>query len=86
MRPKAEDRFAWKRTTLTALIEFAYTTDSDRQIVGLSGWIVSDRHDIDAAVSDADVATISRLPPMRRMDPYRLMVKTLLAASMPSLF
>jgi uncharacterized protein (TIGR03435 family) len=77
--PKGDDRFVTRNATVKALIEFAYTTDSDRQIVGLSGWTNSDGYDIDAKVGDAEVAEILRLPPMRRMDPYRLMQQSLLA-------
>ncbi len=76
--PKGDDRFVAKNATVKALIEFAYTTDSDRQIVGLSGWMSSERYDIDAKVGDAEVAAMLKLPPMRRMDPYRLMQQSLL--------
>jgi uncharacterized protein (TIGR03435 family) len=76
--PKGDDRFVAKNATVKALIEFAYTTDSDRQIVGLSGWVSSERYDIDAKVGEAEVAAVLKLPPMRRMDPYRLMQQSLL--------
>jgi uncharacterized protein (TIGR03435 family) len=62
-----------------ALIEYAYTTDSDRQVVGLSGWMSSKRYDVDAKVGDAEVAAMLKLPPLRRIDPYRLMQQSLLA-------
>jgi uncharacterized protein (TIGR03435 family) len=77
--PKGDDRFVAQNATVKALIEFAYTTDSDRQIVGLSGLMSSKRYDIDAKVGDAEVATMLKLPPLRRMDPYRLMQQSLLA-------
>jgi uncharacterized protein (TIGR03435 family) len=76
--PKGEDRFVAKNATVKALIEFAYTTDSDRQIVGLSGWMNTERYDIDAKVGDAEVSAMLKLPPLRRMDPYRLMQQSLL--------
>lgn len=77
--PQGDDRFVVKNATVKALIEFAYTTDSDRQIVGLSGWMSSDRYDINAKVGDAEVAAMLKLPPMQRFDPYRLMQQSLLA-------
>jgi uncharacterized protein (TIGR03435 family) len=77
--PQGEDRFVAKNATVKALIEFAYTIDSDRQMVGLSDWITSQRYDIDAKVSDAEVEAMLKLPPLRRMDPYRLMQQSLLA-------
>jgi hypothetical protein len=60
--PRADDRFVTKNATVKSLIEFAYTTDSDRQIVGLSSWMNSERYDIDAKVDDAEVAAILKLP------------------------
>lgn len=77
--PQGDNRFVTKNATVKALIEFAYTTDTDRQIVGLSGWTNSDRYDIDAGVGDAEVAATLKLPPMQRMNPYRLMQQSLLA-------
>jgi uncharacterized protein (TIGR03435 family) len=77
--PKADDRFITKNATVKALIEFAYTTDSVRQILGLSSWMNSERYDIDAKVSDSEVAAMLKLPPIKRMDPYRLMQQSLLA-------
>lgn len=79
IRPEGDDRFVAKNATVKSLIEFAYTTDSDRQIVGLSGWMSSERYDINAKVGDAEVAAMLKLPPTRRMDPYRLMQQSLLA-------
>jgi uncharacterized protein (TIGR03435 family) len=77
--PQGDDRFVAKNVTVKDLIEFAYTTDSDRQVVGLSGWMTSQRYDIDAKVGEAEVAAMLKLPAMQRMEPYRLMQQTLLA-------
>jgi uncharacterized protein (TIGR03435 family) len=61
------------------LIDFAYTIDDDRQVVGLSGWMISKRYDIDAKVGDAEVVAMSKLPHLRMMDPYRFMQQSMLA-------
>jgi Protein of unknown function (DUF3738) len=48
-------------------------------VVGLSGWMISQRYDIDAKVRDAEVAAMSKLPHLRMMDPSRFMQQSLLA-------
>jgi uncharacterized protein (TIGR03435 family) len=75
--PKGSDRFVAMNVTVKDLIDFAYTIDDDRQVVGLSGWIISNRYDIDAKVSDAEVAAMSKLP--QSYNPYRFMQQALLA-------
>jgi bla regulator protein blaR1 len=75
--PKGADRFLAMNVTVKDLVDFAYTIDDDRQVVGLSGWKISRRHDIDAKVSDAEVAAMSKLPPS--YNPYRFMQQALLA-------
>jgi bla regulator protein blaR1 len=77
--PKGVDRFLAMNVTVKDLIDFAYTIDDDRQVVGLSGWMILTRYDIDAKVGDAEVAAMSKLPHLRMMDPYRLMQQSLLA-------
>jgi bla regulator protein blaR1 len=78
--PKGTDRFVAMNVTVKDLIDFAYTIDDDRQVVGLSGWMSSHRYDIDAKVGDADVAAMSKLPPhYGAWDPYRFMQQSLLA-------
>src|ERR1700733_14001912 len=74
--PKGADRFLAMNVTVKGLIDFAYTIDDDRQVVGLSGWMTSKRYDIDAKVGDAEVAAISKLPPS--YNPYRFMQQALL--------
>jgi uncharacterized protein (TIGR03435 family) len=75
--PKGADRFLAMNVTVKDLIEFAYTIDDDRQVVGLSGWMISKRYDIDAKVGDAEVAAMSKLP--LSYNPYRFMQQALLA-------
>jgi len=75
--PKGADRFLAMNVTVKDLIDFAYTIDDDRQVVGLSGWMISKRYDVDAKVGDAEVAVISELPPS--YNPYRFMQQALLA-------
>jgi bla regulator protein blaR1 len=77
--PKGADRFLAINVTVKDLIDFAYTIDDDRQVVGLSGWMISKRFDIDAKVGDAEVAAMSKLPHLRMMDPYRFMQQSMLA-------
>lgn len=77
--PKGGDRFVVRHATVKDLIEFAFTTDSDRQILGLSGWMNSDEYDIDAKVGDAEATEMMKLSPLQTMDTYRLMQQTLLA-------
>lgn len=74
--PKGADRFLGMNVTAKDLIEFAYTIDDDRQVVGLSGWMLSKRYDIDAKVGDAEVAAMSKLP--LSYNPYRFMQQALL--------
>ena len=75
--PKGADRFLAMNVTVKELIDFAYTIDDDRQVVGLSGWMLSKQYDIDAKVGDAEVAAMSKLPPS--YNPYRFMQQALLA-------
>jgi hypothetical protein len=75
--PKGADRFLAMNVTVKDLIDFAYTIDDDRQVVGLSGWMISKRYDIDAKVGDAEVAAMSNcLCPITHTDscnrPYLL--------------
>ena len=76
--PQGDGRFVAKNSTVKALIEFAYTTDSDNQIIGLPGWTKSERYDINAQVEDAQVVAMSKLPLVRKFDQYRLMQQSLL--------
>ena len=75
--PKGADRFLAMNVTVKDLIDFAYTIDDDRQVVGLSGWMISKQYDIDAKVGDAEVAAMSKLP--LSYNPYRFMQQALLA-------
>jgi uncharacterized protein (TIGR03435 family) len=75
--PKGADRFLAMNVTVKDLIDFAYTIDDDRQVVGLSGWMISKRYDIDAKVGDAEVVAMSKRPPS--YNPYRFMQQGLLA-------
>jgi uncharacterized protein (TIGR03435 family) len=75
--PKGADRFVALNVTVKDLINFAYTIDDDRQVIGLSGWMISKRYDIDAKVGDTEVAAMSKLP--LSFNPYRFMQQALLA-------
>jgi uncharacterized protein (TIGR03435 family) len=75
--PKGTDRFLAMNVTVKDLINFAYTIDDDRQVVGLSGWMTSKQYDVDAKVGDTEVAAMSKLP--LSYTPYRFMQQALLA-------
>jgi uncharacterized protein (TIGR03435 family) len=75
--PRGADRFLAMNVTVKDLIDFAYTIDDDRQVVGLSGWMISKQYDIDAKVGDAEVVAMSKLP--LSYNPYRFMQQALLA-------
>jgi bla regulator protein blaR1 len=62
--PKGADGFLAMNVTVKDLIDFAYTIDDDRQVVGLSGWMLSKQYDVDAKVGDAEDAAMSKLRPI----------------------
>ena len=76
-------RFAPGRFTATGvsakqLIALAYDV-RDTQISGGPSWFDSERYDIDAKETDADAATIDKLPPEQRRLQHELLLQSLLA-------
>jgi len=67
-------RFLADAAPLDRLIRFAHDMKSDHQVANMPGWAGSERFDIDAKISDADVEAIKKLPPDQRFQQYRLMV------------
>ena len=64
---------------LDRLIRFAYDAKSDEQVLNMPDWASSEHFDIDAKISDADVAAMKKLTPEQSFRQYRLMVQALLA-------
>ena len=64
---------------LDRLIRFAYEVKSDQQILNMPKWASSEHFDIDAKISDADVAALKKLTPDQSFRQYRLMMQSLLA-------
>lgn len=73
------DRFSATNATAKELIEFAYNVKTDGGIEGGPKWMDSEKFDVDAKISDAEMAAMQKLPPSRRFDQYRLMMQSLLA-------
>ena len=71
-------RFQADNATLTDLIRLAYDIKSDDQLPEAPRWITSQKFDIDAKVDDSDVEAMGKLPPDRKIEQYRLMVRSLL--------
>lgn len=71
-------RFQADNATLTDLIRLAYDIKSNDQLPNDPRWITSQKFDIDAKVDDSDVEAMGKLPPDRKIEQYRLMVRSLL--------
>jgi uncharacterized protein (TIGR03435 family) len=66
-------------TPAESLIKFAYSLQSDSQILGGPKWIRSDRFDVEAKIEDSAVEKIQKLPWTERSGPIKLMLQSLLA-------
>lgn len=64
---------------LDRLIRFAYDVKSDQQVLNMPSWANSEHFDIDAKISDTDVAALKKLTPDQSFQQYRLMLQSLLA-------
>jgi bla regulator protein BlaR1 len=64
---------------LDRLIRFAYDVKSDQQVLNMPDWANSEHFDIDAKISDADVAVLKKLTPDQSFQQYRLMLQSLLS-------
>jgi uncharacterized protein (TIGR03435 family) len=72
------NRFRVENGTAIALIRFAYNVKSDAQLPKEPRWIESERFDIDAKIADPQAEAMKSLPPDRKLDQYRLMLRSLL--------
>lgn len=70
--------FTTVNATLRDLIQEAYNVKSAGQIEGASGWMTSDKFDIEARMDDPQVEAMAKLPMEKKIDQVRLMLQSLL--------
>jgi len=61
-----------------ALLQMAYRVRLDSQIEGLSGWMTSQKFDIEARLSEEEVAAEQKMPFQQRTDRWALMMQRVL--------
>ncbi len=64
--------------TVKDMLQMAYGIRSDNQMEGVSGWMTSQRFDIEAKLSDEEVAAEQKMPFPQRPDRWALMMQALL--------
>ena len=72
-------KFNMSGMPVAELIRFAYDLKSDAQLTGGPGWVSSDKFDIDAKETDAEVQTFAKMSGEQKVPQVRLMVQSLLA-------
>jgi bla regulator protein blaR1 len=72
-------KFTMVGMPIDEVIRFAYDLKSDEQLAGGPGWIHSDKFDIEAKESEAEVQMLEKLPRGQGALQVRLMVRSLLA-------
>ena len=65
-------------TTLREMIEFAYAVPDEKQFMGGPGWLRTQRFDVTAKASSADVGALSKLTPSQLHDAMRVRLQVLL--------
>jgi uncharacterized protein (TIGR03435 family) len=70
--------FTETNATMRDLIQEAYNVKSANQIQGASGWMTTERFDIEARMDDAEVASLATLPIEEKIREVRLMLQSLL--------
>ncbi len=55
-------------TPLDRLIRYAYAVKSDQQVLNMPDWANSERYDIDAKISDVDIAALKKLTPYQSLE------------------
>jgi uncharacterized protein (TIGR03435 family) len=73
------DGLTGSMTTLTMLMQYAYGLRNENQVFGVPDWARADRYDIQAKMSEADVAEIKGLSPAEGKARRQLMLRALLA-------
>ena len=61
------------------MLQMAYGIRSDNQLEGVSGWMTSKRFDIEAKLSDEEVAAEQKMQMPQKADRWALMMQALLA-------
>lgn len=74
----APSHFAATHASVYDLIKFAYGIKSEEQLVGGPGWLKTEYFDIQAKVSEADIAAFDKLKPREQIAMGRLLVQSLL--------
>ena len=70
--------FTTVNATIRDLIQEAYNVKSAEQIAGASGWMTTDKFDIEARMDDPQVEAMAKLPIEKRIEQVRLMLQSLL--------
>jgi uncharacterized protein (TIGR03435 family) len=70
--------FSTTNATVRDLIQESYNVKSADQIVGASGWMTTEKFDIDARLEDAEAELMKTMPMDKRIDQVRLMGQSLL--------
>jgi uncharacterized protein (TIGR03435 family) len=71
--------FSAQHVSVENLINWAYDTKNNDQIVGGPSWVRTDFFDVQAKASDADVEAINKMSQPERIEQSRLLVQSLLA-------
>lgn len=72
-------RFSTIGASAKSLIEYAYSLASDARLSGGPSWINSEKYVIEAKIDDSLAAKLQKLPPRKRADQVRLMIRSPLA-------
>jgi uncharacterized protein (TIGR03435 family) len=75
----APDGVNGSAATLAELVQYAYGLRSDDQISGAPDWVKTDRYDVQAKLSEADIAALAKLSSADRKAKLRLMMQAFLA-------
>ena len=71
--------FVTTNATLRDLIQEGYNVKSTSQILGASGWMTTEKFDVEARLEDADFTHLADMAMEMKIDQIRLMVQSLLA-------
>jgi bla regulator protein BlaR1 len=71
--------FKTGNATVRDLIQEAYNLKSTDQVLGASGWMTTEKFDVEARMDDAQADLLKAMPMGQKIDQVRLMVQSLLA-------
>ena len=72
------DGFNGSMATLTMLMQYAYGLRNENQVLGVPDWARADRFDMQAKMSEADIAELKKLSPADSKTRRQLMLRALL--------